>query len=245
MQPLFASLQVLAQAIACRCFAPSHLAIGAMASDGPAFLAAAVRAACLAKAPRRTVQAVASAVAGVLARPAAAATSVPGPKVPAGSQRSAAAEPASDPSELLAALRAARSAQRKRKKERQRARKVTASAVLPEKCGACPPAQASDSRGSQAQSAASARVRGLRRAHPDVDTIMDEEQARAASPSSHPSSWMTSKYDDGQSAKSTASRVNPDPDKSRERRVERALRERSRRREVKKGMGPGPSGNRR
>ena len=210
-----------------------------MASDGPAFLAAAVRAACLAKAPRRTVQAVASAVAGVFARPAAAATSVPGPKVPAGSQRSAAAEPASDPSELLAALRAARSAQRKRKKERQRARKVTASAVLPEKCGACPPAQASDSRGSQAQSAASASVRGLRRAHPDVDTIMDEEQARAASPSSlAPSSWITDK---------NADTIDGEPETARRQRAIIVCRERSRRREERKreGRGPGPSGNRR
>ena len=39
-----------------------------MSADGAALLAAAVRAAVLAKAPRRTVQAVAAAVAGVLVR---------------------------------------------------------------------------------------------------------------------------------------------------------------------------------
>ena len=38
-----------------------------MVADGPAFVAAAVKAACEAKAPRRTVQAVAAAVAGVFA----------------------------------------------------------------------------------------------------------------------------------------------------------------------------------
>ena len=51
------------------------------AVDGPALLAAAVRAAVLAKAPRRTVQSVAAAVAGVLVRPAplpATPATVPG-----------------------------------------------------------------------------------------------------------------------------------------------------------------------
>jgi len=103
---------------------PSHL-IGAMPADGAALLAAAVRAAVLAKAPRRTVQAVASAVTGVLARPETAqAAKGPVPTVPAGSQ-SAAAESAGEqtPEVLLQTLRAARSAQRRRKKERRKARK--------------------------------------------------------------------------------------------------------------------------
>ena len=98
-----------------------------MAADGPALLAAAVRAACLAKAPRRTVQAVASAVAGVLARPPPAeATPAPVRPVQANFGRHAADGATSDasPEELLAALRAARTAQRKRKKERRRAKKA-------------------------------------------------------------------------------------------------------------------------
>jgi hypothetical protein len=96
--------------------------------DGAAMLAAAVRAAVLAKAPRRTVQAVAAAVAGVFARPAAVAARGPAAPVPAGSQ-CAAKETGNDASaeELLAALRSARSAQRKKKKERRCAAKLAAS----------------------------------------------------------------------------------------------------------------------
>ena len=107
-----------------------------MAADGPALLAAAVRAACLAKAPRRTIQAVAAAVAGVLARPApAAATPRLAPSVPANFGRHAADGATSDasPEELLAALRAARAAQRKRKKERRRAKKATPHEPAPQR----------------------------------------------------------------------------------------------------------------
>jgi hypothetical protein len=96
------------------------------AADGPAFLAAAVSAAIRAKAPRRTVQAVASAVAGVFARPATARAA---PRMratePAGAQSNAGKEE-SDPVELLHTLRAARAAQRRRKKERRKAAKAAA-----------------------------------------------------------------------------------------------------------------------
>lgn len=105
-----------------------------MSADGAALLAAAVRAAVLAKAPRRTVQAVAAAVAGVLVRPAAAnAAKGTGPSVPAGSQ-CAAAEGAGDPSPefLLDSLRAVRSAQRRRKKERRQARKEATRKATPQ-----------------------------------------------------------------------------------------------------------------
>jgi hypothetical protein len=105
-----------------------------MKADGAALLAAAVRAAVLAKAPRRTVQAVASAVTGVLVRPETAnAAKGPGHSVPAGSQ-SAAAESAGEPSPevLLESLKAARSAQRRRKKERRKARKETTRPAAPE-----------------------------------------------------------------------------------------------------------------
>mmetsp|Transcript_50274 Transcript_50274/g.139588 ORF Transcript_50274/g.139588 Transcript_50274/m.139588 type:complete len:244 (-) Transcript_50274:276-1007(-) len=98
-----------------------------MAADGAALLAAAVGAACRAKAPRRTVQAVAAAVAGVLVRPAAAAAVPrPGAAVPAGAQ--SAGPDDSDPVQLLDSLRAARRAQRIRKKERRRAAKQAADA---------------------------------------------------------------------------------------------------------------------
>lgn len=104
-----------------------------MSADGPALLAAAVRAACLAKAPRRTVQAVAAAVAGVLVRPA---TSGDAPSVvnagrvrsefshgrnPGGSDTS--------PEVLLEKLRAARREQRQRKKNNRRAAKAQAAAA--------------------------------------------------------------------------------------------------------------------
>lgn len=97
--------------------------------DGAAALvAAAVRAAVLAKAPRRTVSAVAASVVSALGRPAAA-TQRPAAQVPTGAQRAAAAsfaESAGGPSpeELLAALRSARAAQRRRKKQRRKAAKM-------------------------------------------------------------------------------------------------------------------------
>jgi hypothetical protein len=102
-----------------------------MAADGPALLAAAVRAACLAKAPRRTIQAIAAAVAGVLVRPATnEATPRQTSSAQAGPKRSAAdVVDGSSPEELLVALRAARSAQRRRKKERRCAAKRAAVVV--------------------------------------------------------------------------------------------------------------------
>lgn len=101
-------------------------------------VAAAVRAAILAKAPRRTVSAVAAAVVGALGRPAAAeATRRPAASATSGAQRNGAAEAPPEsaggsPEELLAALRAARAAQRRRKKLR---RKVVQEADRPEAQG--------------------------------------------------------------------------------------------------------------
>jgi hypothetical protein len=77
-----------------------------MGLEGAALLAAAIRAAIQAKAPRRTVQAVAAAVTGVLWRPTAANT----PQVDARAQ-------AGTP---VAEVRANRMAQRQRKKDRRR-----------------------------------------------------------------------------------------------------------------------------
>jgi len=96
-----------------------------MAVNGASLLAAAIRSACLAKAPRRTVQAVASAVTGVLVRQeAVGAVPVPSARVPAESHRTAVhKEEETSPEELLQTLRAVRSARRKRKKEKRKAAK--------------------------------------------------------------------------------------------------------------------------
>ncbi|CAE8732913.1 unnamed protein product [Polarella glacialis] len=94
-------------------------------ADGPAFVAAAVRAAILAKAPRRTVQAVAAAVTGVFtSRPAAATlrASSAAQAMPRGECRSTPGIGASA-EELVAALQEARRARRRRKKENRRAKK--------------------------------------------------------------------------------------------------------------------------
>ena len=64
----------------CCVASPAYTAIGAMsAGDGAALVVAAVQAACIAKAPRRTVAAVAAAVAATVLRPVAAtaAPSIP------------------------------------------------------------------------------------------------------------------------------------------------------------------------
>jgi len=99
-----------------------------MAVDGPALLGAAIRAACLAKAPRRTVQAVASAVTGVLVgRPHASGASPPSTRRPPRDTRGPESdEDLGDPAELLEALRASRRARRKRKKDRRREAKAAA-----------------------------------------------------------------------------------------------------------------------
>jgi hypothetical protein len=106
-----------------------------MAADGPAMIAAAVRAACLAKAPRRTVQSVAAAVAGVFAHPPATARAATAPvaRVPAGTQRAASQGVDGDASAetLLAALREARSTQRRKKRERRRATRAGSAAAAP------------------------------------------------------------------------------------------------------------------
>ena len=96
-----------------------------MAADGAALLAAAVRAAVLAKAPRRTVQAVAAAVTGVLLRPVtAAAEPRTGPIAPPDAPGNA--EDACDPAILRATLRSVRSARRQRKKQNLREAKQAA-----------------------------------------------------------------------------------------------------------------------
>ena len=101
----------------------------AMASvDGAALVAAAVRAAVLAKAPRRTVAAVAASVICALARAAAAVTPPRSTAAPARAPTADAGPDvaADDAPALLAALRSARASQRRRKKERRRAGKAAA-----------------------------------------------------------------------------------------------------------------------
>jgi hypothetical protein len=103
-----------------------------MAADGPAFVAAAIRAACLAKAPRRTVQAVAAAVTSVFANvaTASASTRAHDRQPPAAtSAKAGAADDDASPEALLEALRAARRKQRQRKKYLRRAAQAAAKAT--------------------------------------------------------------------------------------------------------------------
>ena len=101
-------------------------------ADGTAaaLVAAAVQAAIREGAPRRTVAAVAAAVANTAmsaaAQPTRRATM---PRVPA--QEAPVSSEADDPELLLASLRAARRAQRQRKKQRRREAKQAANAPLP------------------------------------------------------------------------------------------------------------------
>jgi hypothetical protein len=88
-----------------------------MVVEGAALLAAAIRAAIHAKAPRRTVQAVAAAVTGVLVRPTAAAARDIDASGPAGT--------------TVEEIRAKRSAQRQRKKLRRRSAAATAACAAP------------------------------------------------------------------------------------------------------------------
>jgi len=93
-------------------------------ADGASLVAAAVRAAILAKAPRRTVAAVAAAVAGAFVHRSPAQRPAPTPRAPTGRQAATPPAPGDSPEELLQALRAERQAQRRRKKERRRANRV-------------------------------------------------------------------------------------------------------------------------
>lgn len=100
-----------------------------MTVDGAALVAAAVKAAVQARAPRRTVQAVAAAVTGVLlARQETAAAPGPVAVAPPDTQGATRLNGSGDasPEALLQALRAARSAQRQRKKQRRKANKEAA-----------------------------------------------------------------------------------------------------------------------
>ena len=94
-------------------------------ADGAALMAAAVRAAVLAKAPRRTIQAIAAAVASALVHPHKAPPPRTAPREPAGTPDMSQAVPKeTSPEALLAALQAARKEQRRRKKERRRTNRL-------------------------------------------------------------------------------------------------------------------------
>lgn len=97
------------------------------AADPAALLGAAVRAAVLARAPRRTVQAVAAAVTGVLVRPTADASQRSAKQVPAEDTTGRTDGDACDGAsaeELVQALRMARAARRRKKKQSRRLRKA-------------------------------------------------------------------------------------------------------------------------
>jgi hypothetical protein len=108
--------------------------MGSMSADGCALLGAAVRAAILAGAPRRTVQAVAVGVTGALLGTPAAAPALASDGR-AGMLRAAAAGPTDASAEtLLEALRASRSEGRKKKRQRRKAREVARRGVASEMC---------------------------------------------------------------------------------------------------------------
>lgn len=98
------------------------------ACDGTALLAAAVRAACMANASSRTVQAVAAAVAGVLVHQPASATAGRVDRLQPSAQQATDRVGDGDDatSAFIEALRSERRAQRKRKKQRRRAAKAAA-----------------------------------------------------------------------------------------------------------------------
>ena len=90
-------------------------------TDGASLVAAAIRAAILAKAPRRTVSAVAAAVTGALVHQRTAPPANMESREPAGNPAGATAVPTGSPAELVAALKEARQVKRRKKKARRRA----------------------------------------------------------------------------------------------------------------------------
>ena len=104
-----------------------------MSSDGASIMEAAVRGACLAKAPRRTIQAVAAAVAGVLMRPTAAVETKSNAGVPGGarSRDDDSGDPATDPEARRAARRAKRAAKKERRKAARQADATLCSSTAP------------------------------------------------------------------------------------------------------------------
>lgn len=105
----------------------------ASACGADSLVAAAVRAAILAKAPRRTVSAVAAAVVSAFVGATAhAATKTRDARQQAGTQRATECGADDDPAALLEALREARSSQRRRKKARRKAAKVVAADLVNE-----------------------------------------------------------------------------------------------------------------
>jgi len=122
-------------------------------------VSAAVRAAILAKAPRRTVSAVAAAVVSAfVGATAKAATQPQVARQPAGTQKAAESGDAGDAATLLAALRSARASQRRRKKERRRAAKEVATAQAHEEEAGMP---AGDAPGGGGQTPACAAAEAL------------------------------------------------------------------------------------
>ncbi|CAE7863861.1 unnamed protein product [Symbiodinium microadriaticum] len=101
----------------------ASFAQGAMAPNHAALLAAAVKAACQAKAPRRTVAAIAAAVTSSLVAAAAAPATVTGA---ASRPPSARVDSGVRDDELVQQLRDARAERRRAKRQRRRAKKVAA-----------------------------------------------------------------------------------------------------------------------
>ena len=201
--------------------------------DGAALLAAAVRAAILAKAPRRTVQAVATAVAGVLVRPVKAEpASVPedaasAPRAPAPAFGDASADA------LLQALRAKRCATRRAKRQRRTARRSASAAPdaeeepLPAATGEAPHSTTGTgdaaARTEEAASAA-ANSRGAVPVQPDATaadsaaelaSLLQQAQANAATTMSAPTQFpwqMTRRGAESRDRSRSAPREDQDAD---------------------------------
>ena len=142
-----------------------------MSADGPAFVAAAVQAACLAKAPRRTVQAVAAAVAGVFAHPAAAhAPTATEPLVLPSTQRTSSKDDDGDATPLLTALTSARSAQSRRKRARCRENRAGAESMA---AAAATATNASPPSASAADHELGAKCGGLSASPAAVSSVAD------------------------------------------------------------------------
>ena len=97
------------------------------AADGAALLAAAIKAAVSARAPRRTVQAIAAAVTAVVLRPDAPASTVTDTRVSAEVPDA----PSVSEEDLALRLRQARAARRRAKRQRRQAAKAAAAMVPP------------------------------------------------------------------------------------------------------------------
>lgn len=233
-------------------------------ADSVALVAAGVRAAIPAKAPRRTVAAVAGAIASVFVRSATEPAGRRRAQPPAGDGATAGEQGTVPGEELVARLREMRAAQRKRKKERRRAGKATACAAAQEvemddnDDAARMPASAAGTRGCPAQPAFGAGVCGPQRAHSDTAVqpppgerppgpppekkAKDDQGSMGVDDDQHQSEWAPSVWSGPSSVWSQPSRQMPNEERrtvgTLDREEGETKRERSRHRGNRQGSGP-------